>query len=399
MEADGRTLVRDSTDWSRVAFGVALGAFAAYQQFKLPPILPDFLARYPHDPVIAAGFMSVYALVGLLASAPIGRHLDMYLGRGIILLFVLTVIGITVALVAPWSSPLMLASRGIEGLAFALAALAGPAIAAGAARPHDLPLVTGLLAGWIPMGQIAAALAALAFDDWRWLWLLGLGMTVPLAAWGWFLLGGARRGATVARVPGRRPDAAQHRALIFAGAIFLLWSAQYFAFMTWLTQYLTVVLALDRAAAVLAYLVPVVVLLTCSILTGWGLRHRLPLVPALTAALLGQTAIWFAQPWLSGMTGIAGLVIYGIGAGVTPACLFHLPHAIARRPAGAAFFGTLMTGRNIGVLLGPILLAELIGTGSHALGLGWTAGARVMAGITALAMAAALRLGPALRHS
>ena len=64
-DAPGRVATRESTNWSRVAFGVALGAYAAYQQFKLPPILPDFLARYPHSPVVAAGFMSVYALVGL----------------------------------------------------------------------------------------------------------------------------------------------------------------------------------------------------------------------------------------------------------------------------------------------------------------------------------------------
>src|SRR5882724_2560844 len=153
-----RNRIRENTDWPRVGLGVALGAFSAYQQFKLPPILPDFLARYPHDPVTAAGFMSVYALVGLLVSAPIGRRLDQYIGRGVAALLVLTVMGITVALIAPQSGPAMLVSRAIEGLAFAFGAIAGPAIATGAANPRDLPLVTGLLAGWIPMGQIVAAL-------------------------------------------------------------------------------------------------------------------------------------------------------------------------------------------------------------------------------------------------
>src|SRR4051812_23883895 len=167
MSFADRSQIREPTDWSRVASGVTLGPFCAYQQFKLPPILPDFLARYPHDPVTAAGFMSVYALVGLLVSAPIGRRLDQHIGRGIAVLLGLTVIGITVALAAPQSGPAMLVSRGIEGLAFAIGGIAGPAIATAAARPRDLPLVTGLLAGWIPMGQIAAALLALALGDWR----------------------------------------------------------------------------------------------------------------------------------------------------------------------------------------------------------------------------------------
>jgi len=387
----------DQTDWPRVGLGVALGAFSAYQQFKLPPILPDFLARYPHAPVTAAGFMSVYALVGLLVSAPIGRRLDKHIGRGVAALLVLTVIGVTVALAAPQSGPAMLVSRGIEGLAFAFGAIAGPAIATGAAKPRDLPLVTGLLAGWIPMGQIVAALLALIFD-WRELWAIGLIAAAPMGIWAWMLLRQGRPRAAAPRPPARVPDAVERRELLLAASVFLLWSAQYFAFMTWLTQYLTGTLALTRTASVLAYLTPVVVLLGFNVLTGIALRHRLPLVPAMTVALVAQAAVWLAQPWLGGGIGILGLVVYGIGAGITPTCLFHTPHAIARGQAGAAFFGILMTGRNIGVFIGPILLAWLIGHEHYALDLGWTDGARVMAALTLVSALVALALGQALRR-
>jgi MFS family permease len=399
-----RTAIRGRTDWARVAFGVTLGAFCAYQQFKLPPILPDFLARYPHEPVTAAGFMSVYALVGLLVSAPIGRRLDQHIGRGIAVLLGLTVIGITVALAAPQSGPAMLVSRGIEGLAFAVGGIAGPAIATAAARPRDLPLVTGLLAGWIPMGQIAAALLALGIGDWRWLWIIGLVAAAPLGIWAWRLLGqDAATSGGATRPSPRMPSDLERRELRLAGTIFLLWSGQYFAFMTWLTQYLTSQLALGRAASVLAYLIPVVVLLGCNILTGIGLRHRLPLIASMIVALIAQAAVWLAQPWLGGAVGILGLVVYGIGAGVTPTCLFHTPHAIAARngagAAGAAYFGILMTGRNIGVFLGPIALAWLIGHERYALDLGWTGGAQVMAGVTLAAGVVTLALGRALRKN
>ncbi len=397
-----RSTIRERTDWQRVGLGVALGAFSAYQQFKLPPILPDFLARYPHDPVTAAGFMSVYALIGLLVSAPIGRRLDQYMGRGVTALFILTVIGITVALIAPQSGPAMLGARAIEGLAFAFGAIAGPAIAVGAAHPKDLPLVAGLIAGWIPIGQILAALLALVLG-WRGLWIVGLVAAVPMAIWAHLLLGQEKGPRAAERAAPRQPDAAERRRLLLAASVFLLWSSQYFAFMTWLTQYLTGTLALSRTASVLAYLTPVVVLLGFNIVTGIGLRHRLPLVPALIAALVAQAAIWLAQPWLDGALGILGLVVYGMGAGVTPTCLFHMPHAIAHvrpggRPGGgAAFFGILMTGRNIGVFIGPILLAWLIGHERYALDLGWTAGARVMAALTLVAALVAFALGSALR--
>ena len=397
-DAPGRVIARESTDWSRVAFGVALGAYVAYQQFKLPPILPDFLARYPHSPLVAAGFMSVYALVGLGASAAIGRKLDRNMGIGVAALIGLTVIGITLALAAPQSALLMLLSRGLEGLAFAIAAIAGPAIAAAAAKPHDLPVVTGLIAAWIPLGQIAAALAALAFGDWHWLWVIGLAIGLPLGLWAWALLRKSRNGKIGAHRAPQHPDRVQHRQLVLAGAIFLLWSGQYFAFMTWLTQYLTSVLALGHAASVLAYLLPVVVLLAFNLLTGWALRHGLKLIAALVIALISQALVWFAQPWLSGTAGIVGLIVYGIGAGITPTCLFQLPHAIARGTAGASFFGIVMTGRNIGVFMGPLLLAFLIGADRTALHLSWTAAAQAVACMTLAAAVVAALLGRSLQR-
>jgi MFS family permease len=396
-DAPGRAITRESTNWSRVAFGVTLGAYAAYQQFKLPPILPDFLARYPHSPLVAAGFMSVYALVGLGASAAIGRKLDQNMGIGIAALIGLTVTGITLALAAPQSAPLMLLSRGLEGLAFAFAAIAGPAIAAAAAKPRDLPVVTGLIAAWIPLGQIAAALAALVLGDWRWLWLIGLVMGLPLGLWAWVLLREPRNGRAAPRAAPFHPDRRQHRQLMLTGTIFLLWSGQYFAFMTWLTQYLTSVLALGRTASVLAYLVPVVVLLAFNLLTGWALRHGQRLIPALIVALISQALVWFAQPWLSGGAGIIGLIVYGIGAGVTPTCLFQLPHAIARGAAGSSFFGIVMTGRNVGVFMGPLLLAFLIGSEHYALHLSWTAAAQAIACLTLVAVLVAVMLGRSLK--
>jgi MFS family permease len=292
----------------------------------------------------------------------------------------------------------MLVSRGFEGLAFAIAAIAGPAIAAAAAKPRDLPIVTGLLAGWIPMGQIAAALAALALHDWHWLWIIGLALGLPLGLWAWLLLREPRDGKAAARPAALHPDAAQRKQLIFAGTIFMLWSGQYFAFMTWLTQYLTTVLALGPAASVLAYLVPVVVLLGFNLVTGWALRHGLPLMPAMMVALIGQALVWFAQPWLSGGVGLIGLVVYGIGAGVVPTCLFQTPHAIARGTAGASFFGVAMTGRNIGVFMGPLLLAFLIGTDRFALHLSWTAAAQAIGCLTLAAVGVALLLRRSLHN-
>jgi MFS family permease len=369
----------ERTRWKLVALGVGVSAFGAYLQFKLPPVLPAFLATYPHDADMAAGFMSVFALIGLVASAPLGRVLErramlnaLFAGLGI------AALGIAIGLVAPQSGPLMLLARGIEGLTFAIFALIGPVIANQAAARRDLGLVTGLIATWIPIGQLLAGLLALMGADWQALWLINLALILPLAWAGWAWresLGPIHRPAS-ASLPGAKTD----RALVIGAGIFLLWALQFFAFMTWLTKYLTGELHLSASAAILAYLLPVVVIMLFNVGTGWLLARGMKLLPALIIALLMQSLVWLSAPWLAGGTGILMLVVYGIGAGVAPACFFHLPHHLAR--AGTAIgpkaYGVLMTGRNSGVLLGPILMAWLF-QGD----LGWSGAAFVVAGITA----------------
>src|SRR5258706_12709693 len=66
-------MIRERTDWMGVAFGIALACLVAFQQFKLPPVLPVLLADYNWDRTLAGGLMAIYALAGLLISVPIAR--------------------------------------------------------------------------------------------------------------------------------------------------------------------------------------------------------------------------------------------------------------------------------------------------------------------------------------
>ena len=72
----GASEIHHRTWWPGVALGVGVSCACAYQQFKLPPILPELLRAHPHTPAVAAGFMSVYALIGLMVSQPLGRWLQ-----------------------------------------------------------------------------------------------------------------------------------------------------------------------------------------------------------------------------------------------------------------------------------------------------------------------------------
>jgi len=324
----------------------------------LPPILPDLLREHPHDPAVAAGFMSVYALIGLMVSQPLGRWLqgNGRLGQSLAVAGLVTAIGGALALLWPDSAILFLAGRGLEGLGFAICAIAGPAIAAQAAAPRDLPLVTGLLAGWIPIGQIVAALVAAQFPDWRILWWLGIALALGLVLLGRRSAGALTRRASVEEAL----SPPQKKLLWLGGCIFLLWSGQYFAFMTWLTSYLEIRYGLSLRESVGAYLLPVVVLLAFNILTGWALGKGLPLLRTLILGLASQAVVWMLAPFAEGWFGVVLLLVYGIGAGVVPTCLWHMPHRIVGGAARAGAFGIVMAARNVGVFFGPLILGVLV---------------------------------------
>ena len=64
-----------------------------------------------------------------------------------------------------------------------------------------------------------------------------------------------------------------------------------------------------------------------------------------------------------------------------PTCLFALPTVLTGSPGQAArAFGAVMTGRNLGVLLGPLLLALLLKWSGD-----WLAGSPVFGLLTSLA--------------
>ena len=355
------------TSWRGVLCGLAISSIAAYQLFKLPPVLPDYLAHYPVTPGIAALYMSIYALVGAALSAPLGRWLDRAgMARALPGAALLFFAGGLIALWRPESWVLFLAARGLEGLAFTISAIVGPMVAARAAKPGDLALVTGLIAGWVPLGQIVGGLSTLIIPDWRFNWILGLCLALALA-----LLAPVIRamGLTL----GSRPEAeasvpAKDRGAGFshflAAGIFLVWSIQFMAFATWLPSFAAIRFGLDLRSGTGAYLLPVVFVLIFNVLTGWILGRGVPLLAALSAALIVQALVWFLGPSLSGVPAILSLLVYGIAAGVAPACLFHLPHHIEQGRAGAGNFGTLMMGRNIGSFIGPVLLPGLVDLGA-----------------------------------
>jgi MFS family permease len=410
-----RAMQEQTANLRGVVFGLGIAAFAAYQQFKLPVVLPVLLERYGYERTLAGGFVSVYAVAGLLLSVWLGRRVErigpfkpVLIGLGIIIM------GSLLAIAQPESGLIVLAGRALEGVGFAALAICGPVLASANASPRQLPLVLGLSAAWIPFGQLSATAAAplaLALGDWQLLWWAGIAgavclalVTVRLQHDPHILFSAAPSQPTTPTCSAREQDpnsqaqrptthailsAHERNSLIVVACIFSLWSSQYFAFMTWLPQYLVEVHDLAVGDALLGYVVPIVAVIAFAVIAGALLRAGLRLGPLLITALISQAAVWWLLPFAGGgWGGVLALVVYGIGAGIVPTCLFASPNAVlgaGRSPAAA--FGVIMTGRNLGVLTGPVLLAWVAGSERA-----WNQGALLFAVLTSIALTLALLL-------
>jgi MFS family permease len=362
-----------------IAFGLGLAFLAAYQQFKLPVVLPVLLADYSYDRTLAGGFMSIYGFFGLFLSIPLGRAIERH--------------------------GLMLTSRGLEGIAFAVLAIGGAALANANASPRSLPLVAGLMATWIPVGQLSATVLApiaIATSSWRMLWYVGIGATALFFLW---TIINRISGSVVLTPPasvatdksGASTDITprERRGLILTALLFMLWSGQYFAYMTWLPQYLVEVHGLAITQAQWGYAIPVSLVMVVCVVTGLLLQRGLFLGTLLVSALITQAAVWWLLPFTGGgISGIASLVAYGAGAGVVPACLFALPSVILQRGHNTArAFGIVMTGRNMGVLIGPVLVAQAFKMTDS-----WDLAAPIFGTVTSLCLVTAILLARQLHR-
>lgn len=397
-----------ATDWTGVVFGLAIALLAAYQQLKLPPVLPEMLDRFRYAPEMAGAFMSIFAVIGLAASVAVGKAMQrqstaawLIGGCGLIGL------GAIPILLMPESGWAVLLGRGLEGMAMAILAVAGPTLMIRNAAPQHVPIAAALAATWIPLGGLAATLVAWAAEDlaasvaydgkvfqaprWPFVWWAGLLLAGLMAGWTAFL---ARRGGSRLALPtsqGGAPDlsASERRALTLSAGCFGLWALQNIAVLSWLPEYLVDDRGLATGTAQELYGLTVLTVAAANVGAAGILRAGAPIGGLLALVLGGQALVLLLGPLAAtDWTGLLVLLAYGITAGITPTCIFGLPDALlGRGRTGPAAFGMLMTGRNLGVLTGPIAIGW-IGAGA----LGWNAGWWVAAAAAACAAVAALAI-------
>jgi MFS family permease len=287
---------------------------------------------------------------------------------------------------AAWDFPSLLASRFFEGVGFILFTVAGSALMAAAAAGGDRTKAMGLWSAYMPAGGSAAILIAplvLAAFGWRGWWV-----AVALVAAAVFVL--LARCAPATRYGGVSSlklalESLSQPASVALALLFAFYVAQWTSVMIWLPTFLVEERGASAGLASLLTAFMVLINVPGNLGGGWLLAHgvrRGPLILA-ACALMVVTDIAMLSDALPDGLRYASCLIFSMGVGVIPACIFSgvVVHAKTPQHVGTTN-GMVMQTSQAGQFFGPIVLAWLA-SGSG----GWGASLWAMLAFAACAAA------------
>jgi MFS family permease len=387
------------TRWDLVALAVGAGILAGLQVGKVPPSLPILRAELGLDLVTAGLVASTFNAMGALLGITFGLVADRF-GARLTLLSSAALLGLGSLWggLAPGAGAL-LASRLLEGFGFIGLTVAAPKMIVAVARRRDLGLAVGIWANYMPAGMAASMLAApllLAQVGWRGLWFAN---AVVIALYILALAWGTRPARWSAPASGRaRFDRAAWGAafarpgLWLYGACFGLYTIQWFAITAWLPTFLIETEGHSVAAAATIAAIVVAANMLGNFAAAWLMHRGVRRWLLVAIAFIGIAVAAFGV--FSNLTGTASKIpfafAFSILGGLLPASVLAGTAAHAPSPGQVAMAsGFAVQGANLGGVIGPPLMAVLVG----ALG-GWseTWWLMVVAGGVGLVLVARLRV-------
>jgi MFS family permease len=346
---------------------------AAFNQQKVPPILPVLMDEFQMNLSLAGGLMSVFSLTGVFLALPTGFILQR-LGPKITVLVAVgsLVIGSSLGAIATTAGA-MLTSRVIEGIGLGLITVAAPAIIAMwfPADRQGTPL--GIWATWVPLAAITAAVIApriTASRGWQSVWWLAAGLALITVVLSMLFMRQPpvlpQESVGLARLNIRQ--AMTNRSSWFLAASFACFNVTFMGLATFLPTFLAEVRGYPLADAAIIVNIPSIVILFSAPLAGWisdrfGTRKWVYSVGYLSLA-----AIVVLPFYLTGTAIVIYMIIQGVLLGGIPTATFAAAPEVMKDPrmAGIAM-AVLMLGQNIGMVIGPILFGSLVSI------IGWAA--------------------------
>ena len=360
--------------WIILAVVYLASVAAPLNQFKVPPIMPVLMQELGIDRAQAGSLMSVIALVGLILALPAGILLQRVgpKASGLLALGFIAAGAAQGALAGSYTS--LMASRVVEGVGIGLIGVVAPATIAMWFPPARQGVPMGIWATWVPVGSVLMynlAPALTAARGWQAVWWLGAGfalVTMLLYA------------LLVRRPPGDELEAAQgrhgldlraalaNRDIWLLALAFACFNLALIGLATFYPTFLAEARGYPLAQASFIASIATIVVLFSAPLAGVisdriGSRRLVVAIPFLILAVM------LLFPFrVSGWQITAVMVVQGLAAGAIATATFAAAPEVMRKPQWAGLgLAVILIGQNLGQLIGPVLLGELIGR------VGWVA--------------------------
>jgi MFS family permease len=359
---------------------VVLGAlFAAaiavsINQYKVPPVMPVLMEVFGLDLTMANLLMSIFSLSALLLAIPAGIIVHR-IGpkRSGLLALGAVVVGAGLGALSSCAA-LLLASRTIEGISFVFMMVVGPTIISLWFRAEERGVPMGLLATWVPVGNMIILNVAPALESafaWQAAWWFGCIYGAMAFLVFWALV----RMPSVPADPGRSETnqtaggsatstvrtALANRNVWLLGLLFFCFTMCMPGFMNNMPTYLHTVRGYSLAvAALIVSLSQLTTVVSCPFLglisDKIGSRKKV-----YTVALAVVAALWLLPFRLTGIGIVVFMCVFGVVAGVVPTMVFaSLPEVMERPELAGIGMGAVVTLQNLGLLLGPVMFGRIV---------------------------------------
>lgn len=141
--------------WLILIITILAAAAAAGTLFKVPPIMGDLMESLSLSASQGGWLFSVFAVVGIFVSIPMGIIITRFgLRKSGLIALLSVVVGSLIGVFSTSITPL-LASRIIEGIGMTLLATVGPAVVSSSFGPEKRGVAMGFFMTYMSIGQIA----------------------------------------------------------------------------------------------------------------------------------------------------------------------------------------------------------------------------------------------------
>ena len=361
------------TRWGVVSVAIFVSVVVGYAVGKVPPTIGLVSDEFGLDKVTAGWLASIFFAYGAGFGVLTGMAGGRIGARALLLAGVLVLVLSGIAGALATSAAMLLVVRVFEGISFAAIVSSAPKITFDASRPEDRNLTLGIWSGYMPGGMALAMIVAPFIAEsmgWRSLWWLMAGAALIAAAL-------AVAGMSPRRWPEQpRRDAdagfdwAGVRATLPVGALwlyggaFLLFTIQWFAIAAWLPTFLIETQGRGPMGAALFSALVVGVNVTGNLIGGWLMHRGVPRYALVGAAnaIMAVTGVLILAGSVPDDAKIPLAIVFSAGSGILPAAAYAGAAAHVPKPElGAMANGFMAQGAAIGMLLGPPLMAVVVG--------------------------------------